>query len=177
MLDARLMLDGHAEYKVLAGAVDECTDTSYDLLNRFHVYAAGVTAGEGATFFLLSQQAQHDSLARISAFDMFTTPDETQAAQQVAAFLQRHDLKPAVSDLLLNGDTVTLASAPVATLFSGNEVLDFKKYCGEYPTASAFALALAVQKIKEGRDRCWILNRLGRHWSIWCIDKIKPAAH
>ena len=177
LLDAQLMLEEHADYKVLVGAVDECTDTSYDLLRRFNVYAPGSTAGEGANFFLLSQQPQSTSLAHIKAFTMFTAQDETQAAQQIAAFLQHNDLQPTASDLFLNGDSLSEKQSGANTLFKDQQTINFKSFCGEYPTASAFALALATVKIKEGNSRCWILNRSGKHWSIWCIDKIKPAEH
>lgn len=177
LLDAQLMLEEHPDYKVLVGAVDECTDTSYDLLNKFEVYAPGSTAGEGANFFLLSQQPQMNSIARIRAFTMFTAPDVEQTTHQVHAFLQHNDLHPDASDLFLNGDARSANNPLTSTLFKDQQTINFKSFCGEYPTASAFALALATVKIKEGSSRCWILNRSGKHWSTWCIDKIKPAEH
>jgi 3-oxoacyl-[acyl-carrier-protein] synthase II len=170
LLDARLMLEEHPDYQVLAGAVDECTDTSYDLLNRFGVYSAGIAAGEGSNFFLISGQEQKNSIARIVSFDMFTATEETEVVQRVPAFFDRLGFAPQPDDLLLNGTTGSWAK-----LFADNPSLDYKKYCGAYPTAVAFALALATHKIKEGVSRCWILNRNGKHWSIWCVDKIKPA--
>lgn len=170
LLDARLMLEEHPDYKVLVGAVDECTDTSYDLLKRFGVYNDGIAAGEGSGFFLISRQEQKDSIARITAFDMFIAREEAEAVQHIAAFFNPLGFAPQADDLLLNGTT---ASWP--ELFTDNVSLDYKKYCGAYPTATAFALALATHKIKEGLSRCWILNRNGKHWSIWCIDKTKPA--
>lgn len=170
VLDAQLMLQDNPGFTVLAGAVDECTDTSYDLLNRFNVYEAGTAAGEGAGFFLLSGKASATSLAQIRAFDMFSAADETEARQQVQAFFTRYGIIPESTDLLLNGSPLA------ASLFADADMVAYKNYCGEYPTASAFALGLAVQYISAGRNRCWILNRSGRYWSVWCIEKIKPAA-
>lgn len=175
LLDAALTLEAQPDYQVLAGAVDECTDTSYDLLNRFHVFAAGATAGEGSAFFLLSQKAQAHSLAQIRAFDMFIARTEEEAGTQLQAFFDRQGLQPAATDLLLDGSVLTDTSF-TNTWFPHLSTLPYKAWCGEYPTASAFALGLATQHITAGRERCWILNRTGRYWSAWCIDKIKPAA-
>lgn len=175
LLDAALMLETQPDYQVLTGAVDECTDTSYDLLHRFHVFADGQAAGEGAAFFLVSQKAQPHSLARIRAFDMFVAPDEATAEVQLQTFFDKQDLHPVTTDLLLDGAGPT-AGAITGNWFKANTTLPYKTWCGEYPTASAFALGLATQYITAGQERCWILNRTGRYWSIWCIDKIKPAA-
>ncbi len=169
LLDAALMLEDHPEYQVLAGAVDECTDTSYAILKRFGVYHEQNTAGEGATFFSLSAKAQSNSIARITAFDMFTASDPSEVTASFTNFLRDNTLTADPGDLLLDGVANFDASAMA---FAKNNIIPYKQYCGDYPTAISFALALAALKLAANEAaRCWILNGFGRHYSIWCLDK------
>lgn len=169
LMDAALMLEDHPGYQVLAGSVDECTDTSYDILKRFGVYGEQNTAGEGATFFALSAKAQNNSIACITAFDMFTASGPVALAAFVTDFLRDKALATDPGDLLLNGiPDFDLSATP----FAKNNIIPYKQYCGDYPTAVSFALALATLKLATNQTaRCWILNGFGRHYSIWCLDK------
>lgn len=168
MLDAELMLDDHPQYNVLAGAVEECTATSYGILKRFGVYNDRVTAGEGANFFTLSQQPQEDSIAQITAFTMFRARNIQEAKEYINDFLANHQLSVQTGDLLLDGVLENFGHSD----FDRTTKISFKSYCGEYPTAGSFALALASAKIKQNlADRCWIINQYSTYWSIWHISK------
>lgn len=169
LLDAVLMTQEREPVQVLAGAVDECTDTSFALLKRFGVYHAGNTAGEGAAFFLLSACRQPGSLAYIKAFDMFTAPGEKQAEERIAAFLEKEYSQPAAGDLVLDGTDM-----PLTGLFGDCRRMPYKSYCGSFPTDTGFALALATALLQEGstKGRCYILNRQGSHYACWCIEKV-----
>lgn len=167
LLDAALMPD--QEDDILVGAVDECTPTSYAILERFGVYHDQNTAGEGATFFLLSGEKKEHSIAQLSAFDMFIADNTAIAEEQIAAFCKQHTLAITEEDLVLTG----MQDGFVPEMFKANRNIDFKQYCGEFPTAAAFAVSMACLYIKEGRaDRCWILNASGKHYSIYCLDKV-----
>lgn len=168
MLDAELMLDEHPEYQVLAGAVEECTDTSYQILKRFGVYHDEVSAGEGANFFTLSRQPGDSTIAQITAFTMFRARDNHEAIEQITNFLAGHKLSVQPGDLLLDG----VKDSVEHIAFNKTGIIRFKSYCGEYPTAGSFALALASSKIKQHiTDNCWIINQYGTYWSIWHISK------
>lgn len=168
LTDALLMLEDYPQYTVLAGAVDECTDTSYALLQRFGVYNASDIAGEGAAFFALSATAGEGTIARLTAFDMFTGR-EGLPQDRVTAFLAHHRLTISPGDELLCGISgFSLTGSPWEAC---RTVIDYKQYCGEYPTASSFALALTSARFVQGsNNRCWILNQFGPYYSIWCID-------
>lgn len=166
-MDAELMPDQTGE--VLVGAVDEYTTTSFEILKRFGVYHNENTAGEGATFFLLSRTPQENSIARMVAFDMFTASDPNEAEEKINAFCRQHQLTPEASDIFLSGGKDTA----VPLLFSQNKIIDFKQYCGEFPTAVAFAIALGTLLLKEqNANRCWILNATGKHYSIYLIEGV-----
>jgi hypothetical protein len=166
LLDAELMPD--QEGQILTGAVDELTQTSYAILERFGVYNDQNTAGEGATFFLLSNEKKEHSIAQLTAFDMFIADSTEHAEEKVIAFCNQHNLKIAEEDLVLTGTQDEFT--PQA--FKANKSIDFKQYCGEFPTAAAFAMAMASLYLKEEKtNRCWILNASGKHYSIYCLDK------
>jgi len=164
VMDAALMLEDHPGYQVLAGAVDECTDTSFAVLRRFGVYDDRTTAGEGAAFFCLSGRKRPNSRARIVAFDMFIAGSEPEVAQKWSAFLERFALS-----LLPTEPVVTAVPLPFA---EPQQQFFYKEYCGSYPTDSAFGLACAASLAEQGHDgRCWLLAGFGRYYSIWLLEK------
>lgn len=171
LLDAQLM--PNQEGQILTGAVDECTLTSYAVLERFGVYNDQNTAGEGATFFLLSNEKKEHSIARLTAFDMFIADSPELAEEKITAFCNQNKLKISEEDVVLTGTQ----NGFIPEVFkANNESIDFKQYCGEFPTAAAFALALASLYIKEEKTtRCWILNASGKHYSIYCLDKTNQS--
>jgi hypothetical protein len=170
LLDAALMLEDHPGYNLLAGSVDECTETSYAILQRFGVYHDRNTAGEGAAFFTLSSAARSTSLASITAFDMLTAAGPEMLEAHWAKFREQHQLTPAPGDLFLNG--IPADFNPAALGFTPAQTINYKQYCGEYPTAITFALALASLLLAEHKaGRCWIGNGFGRHYSFWCLDR------
>jgi 3-oxoacyl-[acyl-carrier-protein] synthase II len=167
LLDAELMKN--KEGQILTGAVDELTETSYTILKRFDVYHDQNTAGEGATFLLLSDKKSEHSIAQLTAFDMFVADSAELAKEKIKLFCDRNELKIAEEDFVLTG----MQDGFIPEVFKANKNIEFKQYCGEYPTATAFAIALASLHIKEGKaNRCWILNGSGKYYSIYCIDKV-----
>lgn len=152
---------------VLAGAVDEGTETSYAILKRFGVYDEGYAAGEGASFFLVSGIKSPHSLARIRAFDMFVAEDADRLDTVVQDFCHRNAIRIETGDGLLNG----IPASRIPAVFKNLDGTDFKAYCGEFPTAAAFALAWATINISEQqKGRYWILNGNGRHYSIYLVE-------
>jgi len=172
VLDAALMLHDDKEKMLLVGAVDECTDTSYEILKRFGIYNEQVFAGEGANFFTISGNESTNSLAKIEAFHMFTAKQHEEINENIKAFLKNNNLAIESQDLVLSG----LSELKQLSYFQDSEIINYKDYCGDFPTASSFALALAILKFKETiSHRCWIINKFGNHFSIWFLQKNEPA--
>ncbi len=169
MLDAEMMLQEHPEYEVLVGAVDESTETSYQVLRKFDLYHEHNMAGEGASFFSITAKEQEQSLAKITAFEMFIALSDEEVNEQIAKFIKDHQLEIGKEDMLLNGSwTATKALKP----FAGNPSLDYAQYCGAYPTASSFALALGTLMIKDSRaSNCWIIHSFDKYYSIWHLSQ------
>ncbi len=169
LLDAMsLLLESEAQH-VLVGGVDEITDTSHALLSRFGLYRAdgstetlyepsgkGTMNGEGASFLLLSNQASGQDCARLVGMHTFYKPAAMrEVEEQVVLFLKNHHIAPANIDLMVCGDNGDTANDSIyqqvrAAINAEIPFLRFKRYCGEYPTAGAFALWLSAHILKTG---------------------------
>jgi len=176
LLDTELLLTDKNESRVLLGAVDECTETSFDILADFGIYNNETIAGEGAHFYLLSGNRSAGSLAKIEAFDMFTADDVSAAVNKIRNFIAEQGPRPVGTEVLLYGANGSVSSGEDYAyirdeIFSGTEAIPFKKYSGEYPTASGFAPALAVSFLHK-HIAAWIVNNYGRYWSIYYIKKV-----
>lgn len=177
LLDAELLLlqEGQQQ-KVLLGAVDECTGTSFDILADFGVYNEAVMAGEGAHFYLLSGKQSAASLAKIAAFEMFVAQDINAVAERVSTFIQDQPGQPAAADVFIsgvNGSGISRENYAYlgSHIFNDIKAVPFKKYSGEYPTASGFAAAFAVSLL-DSFASAWIVNNYGRYWSVYHIKRV-----
>jgi 3-oxoacyl-[acyl-carrier-protein] synthase II len=171
LLDAIMMLNEKEISNALVGAADEIIETSHKILSRFGLYkneaastatlyetkTKGTIAGEGAAFFALNSEHSAKDLAKLDAVTTFYKPaDDSEIKEQISAFLAGQTLDVEDVDCVItgkNGDVKNDAvyDALQNTLFAGNEVINYKHLCGEYPTASAYALWLGTSIIKEGK--------------------------
>lgn len=171
LLDATLLLLENPAANLLLGGIDELTDTSFDILTRLktfkepaaeaaepensadRLYGAGTPgtwAGEGATFFAVSGQARPGSYAQLLAVRTVSFGTPAEAAAVARTLLGAHGY--AQADLLLSGDNGDTANDAAchhfrAELGHQGAAERFKHLCGEYPTASAFALGLAATRL------------------------------
>jgi 3-oxoacyl-[acyl-carrier-protein] synthase II len=170
LLDAMMLLEEGSATHVLAGGIDEITDTSHTILSRFGLYknngisnldlyksrSKGSIAGEGAAFFLLSNQVSEKNYAALDAVYTFYKPGSTkEVEQQVQLFLSGQSLTVNDIDIVLtgrNGDSTgdTVYTELNNTVFRNSIAVHYKHLCGEYPTSIAFALWLAAAVIKGG---------------------------
>lgn len=168
LLDIELIANEQPETKTfLLGASDEVTDytftiqgrmnifrkTSYGNLQTFVENEKGVTAGEGAAFFVLEKEKSEKSYAKIVGLEILFSPQNTeQLTNSVFALLGRNGLVLSDIDVVLsgvNGDKKRgeLLDELNKHLFTEQTIACFKPLCGEYMTASSFALWLAAKII------------------------------
>ncbi|RZK47679.1 MAG: beta-ketoacyl synthase [Hymenobacter sp.] len=172
LLDATLLLLENPAANLLLGGIDELTDTSFDILTRLktfkdpvadldgpadtradRLYGAntpGTWAGEGATFFAVSGQAHPTSYAQLLAVRTVSFGTPAEAAAVARTLLAAHGY--AQVDLVLSGDNGDAANDAACQDFQDalgpqKATERFKHLCGEYPTASAFALGLAATRL------------------------------
>lgn len=170
LLDGMLLLMEGAATNFLVGAIDELTDTSHAILNRFGLFrqgpvsnlslydsiSRGTMAGEGSAFFLMDKDPSETDYAKLEAMTTFYKPkDPMETEKQIRGFLQAHSLNIHDIDLLItgmNGDTKndSIYKTLKNSIFDKSAMANYKQLCGEYPTSTAFALWLAANVIKTG---------------------------
>jgi hypothetical protein len=167
LLDALMLLNEGDAANVLVGGIDEMIDTSFTVLTRLGLYkrgpvsnlslyqekSKGTIGGEGAAFFVLSNEPDTDCLAELSGLKFFYNPDTTlDISDTITAFLKEQGLAVADIDLLITGKNGDINNdGPYdqlkTGLFSNTTCANYKHLCGEYQTSSSFALWLAANMI------------------------------
>jgi len=168
LLDALLLLrEGEARH-VLVGGIDELTTISHRIQTRlglyrrepvsnldlFHPVTKGTIAGEGAAFFVLASEPSATDYARFEGVTTFYKPaNTTEIEQRIARFLAAHSVELNDIDLIVTGRSGDFQGDAVfesldSSLFRNKPSVPYKHLCGEYPTATAFALWLAASLLK-----------------------------
>jgi len=158
VINTRLYLQDHPGQTVLTGGIDELTNSSHLLMQRVGLYrpeegnAHGVTAGEGAAFFAMNEQAA-GALLKIVSLHLFTTPHGDAAVNEVAQFLSSQQIAPQEIEQVVTGRNEEKESqsfyAGIRSMFPDAAMTGFKHLCGEYATASAFALANLTKELSN----------------------------
>ncbi|HEV3411829.1 MAG TPA: beta-ketoacyl synthase chain length factor [Puia sp.] len=142
LLDAAMLVREHPGRSWLVGGVDEISDHHYRFEQAEGWYNEGVVAGEGAAVFLLNDRPE-GALVKIRKIVLLGGEDEDALRSGLTGMLDGQS-----PDLLLSGesgDSRALKWYRIAESYlgPGAGIARFKHLCGEFPTASAFALWLA----------------------------------
>jgi 3-oxoacyl-[acyl-carrier-protein] synthase II len=167
LLDALLLLkEGEAD-NILVGGVDELIPPLCELFERAgHIKKAedlnellwestskGYVAGEGACFFNLSSKPTDKSVAKINGLKTIQNIKGTEdLISQTDLFLEELGLKKEEISLVLSGINGNADTDKTLSNFNSQinlPIAYFKNLCGEYFTASAFALWFASIIIKR----------------------------
>jgi 3-oxoacyl-[acyl-carrier-protein] synthase II len=171
LLDGMMLLKDKDAANVLVGAIDEITNTSHTILNRFDLYkqgpvsnldiyktkTKGTIAGEGAAFFLLANEPSSTDYAKLDGLHTFYKPGGIKEIEkQVTSFLEKHSVGSNDIDLIITGKNGDAGADEVyeqlaQTVFNNKDSVNYKYLCGEYPTAAAFAMWLAAVTVKSGK--------------------------
>ncbi|RYE25117.1 MAG: hypothetical protein EOP51_05150 [Sphingobacteriales bacterium] len=147
MLNTALYLNEHPSEKILVGGIDELTPTSISVMTSANIYNSKILAGEGAVFVLASDTPSGEKSVKVKAIDTFTSADGTKASERLQQFLSVNKIEN--PDLILSGkynDERTLSFYnSLNKKFPSTATIEFKKLCGEYATASSFALGLLFE--------------------------------
>lgn len=169
LLDGMMLLKEKDAGNVLVGAIDEITNTSHTILNRLGLYkhgevsnldiyktkSKGTIAGEGAAFFLLTNEPSATDYAKLDGLHTFYKPSGiTEIENQIQSFLEKQSVSIGDIDLIItgnNGDTTgdEVYKAVSKTVFANKDTINYKHLCGDYPTAPAFAMWLAATILKS----------------------------
>lgn len=148
--------------QVLVGSVDEITPSSYAIQKRLGLLK-GTLAGEGSQFFLLAQQANERTLAEINGVETFIGTHSTEEiSSRITHFLQRNGLKMEDIDWFISGKNGNPKQDAIYTtletnLFANAKQSSFKDECGEFQTASSYALWKAVHAFEASASQKIVL--------------------
>jgi hypothetical protein len=170
LLDGLMLINEGEVKNLLLGGIDEITDESWLISTKNDMYKVeplnnlkllndtqtGGLSGEGANFFMLSNQKTDGSYARISGLETFYKPEDNgEVLKKINSFLRRQKVDLNDIDLVIlgyNGNPLldTVYSEIENRLFINKSTAYFKHLSGEYDTAVSFAVWLAAKIIKTG---------------------------
>jgi 3-oxoacyl-[acyl-carrier-protein] synthase II len=168
LLDGMLLLLEKEADNVLVGGIDEITNISHTILTRMDLYkrepisnfdlykanSKGTIAGEGAAFFLLATDASANDEAVLDGITTFYKPKNIEETEQhILSFLKAQSINIDDIDLIITGKNGDIKNDVIyaelqRSIFKTGTLVNYKHLCGEYPTATSFALWLAVAILK-----------------------------
>ncbi|SHI46010.1 beta-ketoacyl synthase chain length factor [Bacteroides stercorirosoris] len=156
LLDSMMRIR-EGDENVLAGAIDEITPNSYIIQQRLGLLR-DIQAGEGAQFFLLGKEPTESTRAELIGISTFIRTHSTQEiAGRIHSFLQSHQLTTGQIDWFVTGkngnkNEDTVYDDLESNLFPEAKHITFKDECGEYPTASSFAVWKVAKAFGESQS-------------------------
>ena len=170
LLDSMMLLNEKKANELLLGGFDEITDESWLIKTKIGHYKTekitgdlfkddqiGARAGEGSSFFVLSDKKTDNAYAKVLGVEMFFRPESAKAVQdKITIFLSKHELLVEDIDLVIlgnNGDTEFDRNYQELeqSILKESNTINYKHLCGEYDTSSAFATWMAARIIKENK--------------------------
>ncbi|NIJ55132.1 beta-ketoacyl synthase chain length factor [Dyadobacter arcticus] len=144
--DAMLLLT-EGENDILAGAADEYIEILTEISCHLNVYPRSPLTS-AASFFLLSSKEKSGTLAQIK--DVATFGLVNSIPDTILALLAENETNADALDLVLFAGNISndLTIAGV----DPDKSLDYKNLSGIYPTASAFALHYAVDRMQQDKS-------------------------
>jgi 3-oxoacyl-[acyl-carrier-protein] synthase II len=168
LLDAQMVLSESPEQRLLVGGVDEITELSHSIFQRFGVFRRrlastlslfrqpkpGTVNGEGAAFFFVTGIKDNRCIASVDGIRTFYKPDSKKLHDGIEVFIREAGLTPADVDLVLLGksgdkEADGLLDATCRNTFTKSSIGLYKHLCGEHPAATAFALWLGARILQE----------------------------
>lgn len=177
--DGYLLLEDDPDGVILVGSYEDLTQNNFHIIKTFNIYRNKSLAGEGAAFFKITIKKRESSIAEIGEFSVFRSKSKTEILQKVADFMEENKFINGDENIFLSGylekDSMESVYREIeSAYFQNNEVIEFKRLCGEYPTASSFGLTYAASILKDNPKKiCWMVNNFGSYWSIWLIKGMK----
>jgi 3-oxoacyl-[acyl-carrier-protein] synthase II len=168
VLDSLMLLAEGEAKNILVGGHDEMRDKYYRVCDRIgywkkepvstmqlvHSKTSGSIAGEGASFFVLSSEKKSNDYAQLRAVKTLYKPANKAAIENtLTTLLAEKNLIPADIDIVIygiNGDNRfdSIYHQLMSDYFKNSTSAYFKHLCGEYQTASGFAVWAAAKAIK-----------------------------
>jgi len=154
---------------ILVGGHDEMTDKYYRVCDRVgywkkevaptmqlhKLHSEGSIAGEGAAFFMLSDEKSDKNYAKLRSLKFIYKPESKEEIEKkLNEMLAEKGLKTSDIDVVIygiNGDSRYdhIYNELKDNLFKNSTSTYFKHLCGEYQTSGSFAMWVAAMMLKK----------------------------
>ncbi len=171
LLNSMMMLNNNKAKNILLGGFDEITEVSWLIKTKIEFFKTnpinslglyndeqkGALAGEGSSFFVLSNEESDKSYAKVLGVSMFFRPENNnEIKHEISAFLNQYSMQAKDVDLVIlgfNGDQEfdDIYRNIEEDLFAETSRANYKHLCGEYDTSAAFASWMAAGILKENK--------------------------
>ncbi|MEI6766135.1 MAG: beta-ketoacyl synthase chain length factor [Bacteroidota bacterium] len=178
LLDGMYLIEEQEAGNILIGGIDEITEQHYAITSLNNLWkkeridsaamlnsqTAGTLPGEGAVFITLGHEPSSNGYPGLYEPYMFYKPkDAAVITKHITTYLNRCGLNISDVDLILLGNNGDVNDDAVYQTLSDGLFKDtvtgfFKHLCGEYHTASAFAVWLGANIIREGSVPSYVLK-------------------
>lgn len=167
LLDAKLMLQAEEATNILIGGIDELGDHTtalHKLINHVksnktntldivNSKTKGAVFGEGANFFVLSNEKKENTYCKVINTKLFNTLPLNELERALEIFLADNKLTINDIDISVLGNNGDVEYDGFYHLLSEGSLKEtqqvyYKHLCGEYNTASAFGIWMASKIIK-----------------------------
>jgi len=168
LLDAQMMFEEQEANQILVGGVDEHgahTNRLHQLIGHLKNTvpstadilthpSPGAVFGEGASFFVLSDQASENALAQLVGVATYSQRTTEELPNSITRFLHAHDTDLTNVDAVVlgnNGDSNfdSIYANLQKGLFGALPQVGYKHLSGEFMTASSFGFWLATELFRS----------------------------
>jgi 3-oxoacyl-[acyl-carrier-protein] synthase II len=168
LLDSLMWMEEKPTDNVLLGGVEEITEDHYRITESMGFWKSGeinslkilgdkkpgTLAGEGASFFVMSKEADPHNYALLRGLALRFNPGKQDILSEfINAYLQSYRLTVSDMDLVitgLNGDPSSdIVYSEAKDAFGSVPVAYYKHLCGEHYLASSFSLWLAAKILRS----------------------------
>lgn len=149
-----IMLLAEEDNHVLVGAADEYIPF-LDVIKEELELMAPVALTSGSSFFIASKEKSEQTLAILA--DVETVGLVVDVSSAIDSFLSKNDMSPSSLDLVLfSGADMSVCGKVLHFLtahgVNEDKIVDYLPFSGIYPTASAFALHYAIDKLGQDKN-------------------------
>lgn len=209
--DALLQLAEQPASNYLVGGYDETATARHAIglrehhfkkehihsLSLFESETTGTLEGEGSAFFMLSGKPSSNTWCVLTDLEMVFKPTREELSATLETFLKKNNLTTADVDVWINGMSGDKALDQSMIHLQQNTLgntpsVKFKHLCGEYTTATTFALWLGASILKKQcipetlntdfirkkPETILIVNHyMNRNYSFLLLQKATAQAH
>lgn len=161
LLDTLMLINEGEAKNVLAGGIDEYLQSYNDIFNMLDYWKGKdnqncTKFGEGAAFFILSNNRNKNTYAQLSGIHTFVNPKNSEEIYStIINFLEKHHLNIDEVDLLISGRNNNCVTDEIydyvenKLIYKNIDIVYYKNLSGEYMTSTGFAMWMASNILKQ----------------------------